>query len=154
VIPEGQCCPECQLQDCSTVECLQPPLCGFIGESLQIPEGECCPKCLPDPCAGILCVAPVCFLGEVAFTPEGECCAQCVPLEEPCATVECEPAQECRFILGQPTCIPAPTENVDEREALIGRFDPCAHVQCLIGSCQVIEGRAVCVVPTDASVIA
>lgn len=147
VTPEGQCCSECQVQDCSTVECPEPPLCGFIGESLQIPEGECCPRCLSDPCAGILCAAPVCFPGEVAFFAEGACCARCVSLEEACATVQCEPGQECQFILGQPKCVSELTQIVDEQGAL--HRDSCAFLQCLIGSCQVIEGRAVCVVPTD-----
>lgn len=126
VILEGECCPVCQ--DCSTSLCPDPPLCQFIGESLQVPEGECCPRCVPDPCAGILCVAPNCLPGEVPIFPEDECCAVCVRFEEAC---DCEPGLECQFVLGQPTCVPQIP-------------DPCDSLQCPSGNCQVIGGRAVC----------
>ena len=80
VIPEGQCCPECQAQDCSTVKCPDPPTCVFFFESLQVPQGECCPQCVPiDPCALIKCPAPPpCELWGLKETiPEGGCCPVC-----------------------------------------------------------------------------
>lgn len=108
-----------------------------------MPEGECCPQCLPDPCAGILCVAPVCLpeSGEVPFLHNGECCARCVPLEEACATIECEPEQECQLVLGEPRCVPK----------IIDR-SPCALIDCF-GICQVVNGKAVCISSSDSPVL-
>ena len=66
-------------------------------------------------CLGILCMAPFCGEGSnlVPFLREGECCAECIPLEEACASLKCEPGQECRFNGGslQPTCFPVDILN-------------------------------------------
>ncbi|KAJ8024771.1 Tenascin [Holothuria leucospilota] len=75
---EGECCPECVVEDpCFNVQCT-PPQCpdGFVVGSTP-PPGECCVGCV-DECAGTVCPTLQCQPGFVETNIEGECCPECV----------------------------------------------------------------------------
>ena len=92
VVPEGQCCPVCQL-DCTKTICNTLFTCGPLEEPV-IPEGECCERCVSI-CSGVICPSLHDCPHEFIFTPKGECCPKCLMLELDCSKVLCA-IEDCR----------------------------------------------------------
>ncbi|XP_071953706.1 extracellular matrix organizing protein FRAS1-like [Antedon mediterranea] len=80
VVPDGQCCPECQNPPCTHDSALY-----FEGEVWQTsPCNHCSCKAQSISCVELDCYERRCNNNERRIVREGECCAECVPAEDYC----------------------------------------------------------------------